>query len=53
MEDFGYDLEFVWILISKYEGFEVRIIENYKNLFFVFLLIYVIDWIEKGNILLK
>lgn len=52
-EDFGHDLESVRTLISKHEGFEVRIIENYKNPLFASLLIHVIDCIEKGNTLLK
>lgn len=52
-EDFGHDLESVRTLISKHEGFEVRIIENHKNPLFSSLLIHVIDWIEKGNTLLK
>lgn len=51
-EDYGHDLESVRTLISKHEGFEVRIRKQIlkKNLF-ASLLIHVIDWIEKGKLL--
>lgn len=47
-EDYGHDLESVRTLISKHEGFEVRIRKQFffKNTLFAFLLIHIIVWIE-------
>lgn len=47
-EDYGHDLESVRTLISKHEGFEVRIRKQFflKIPFFAFLLIHIIVWIE-------
>lgn len=48
-EDYGHDLESVRTLISKHEGFEVRIRKQFfflKTLFFAFLLMHIIVWIE-------